>query len=53
VAQIASINYPTDTVTLAFSLSRNDGDPVWLYRDSDGTLVLQGSAPDIGAVESE
>jgi hypothetical protein len=51
--QISSINYNTNTITLASSISRNDGDPIWLYRDSDGTRVLYGSAPDIGAVEYE
>jgi hypothetical protein len=50
--QIASINYGTNTLTLVSGISRSDGDPVWLYRDSDGTVVLQGSAPDIGAVET-
>lgn len=49
--QISSINYGTNTATLAGSIARNDGDSVWLYKDSDGTIVLKGSAPDIGAVE--
>jgi hypothetical protein len=51
-AQIVAINYSTNTITLANSLSRRAGDGVYLYRDSDGTQVLIGSAPDIGAVES-
>jgi hypothetical protein len=50
--QISSINYSTGVITLTRSISRSDGDPVYLYRDSDGTQVLSGSAPDIGAVES-
>jgi hypothetical protein len=50
--QISSINYSTNRITLASSISRSDGDPVYLYKDSDGTRVLYGSAPDIGAVES-
>jgi hypothetical protein len=50
--QISSINYSTGAITLSRSISRSDGDPVYLYRDSDGTQVLSGSAPDIGAVES-
>jgi hypothetical protein len=52
VVQIRSINYGSNTITLASSISRRSGDPVYLYRDSDGTDVLRGSAPDIGAVES-
>jgi hypothetical protein len=51
VAQIVAINYGTNTITLATPLSRADGDGVYLFRDSDGTQVLRGSAPDIGAKE--
>jgi len=51
VVQISSINYSTNTITLANSISRNDNDPVWLYKKSDGALVLYGSAPDAGAYE--
>lgn len=49
--QISSINYGTDTITLVSGISRSDSDPIWLYKDSDGTIVLYGSAPDIGAKE--
>ncbi len=49
--QISSINYSTKTLTLATSISRSDGDPVYLYKLSDGTVILQNSAPDIGASE--
>jgi len=49
--QIQSINYNTNIITLVNSISRNDGDKVWLYRDSSGKRVLYGSAPDIGAYE--
>jgi glutamine amidotransferase PdxT len=49
--QITSINYATQTITLASSISRSSGDRVWLYKDSDGTIVLEGSAPDRGAFE--
>jgi len=52
VAQITAINYSTNTITLASSISRRAGEPVYLYKDSDGTQVLHGTAPDIGAVES-
>ena len=49
--QISSINYSTDVITLVSSISRNDADDVWLYKDSDGDIVLLGSAPDQGAYE--
>ncbi len=52
VSRISSINYNTNTITLAAAISRSVGDPVYLYKRSDGTRVLYGSAPDIGAVES-
>jgi hypothetical protein len=51
-AQIAAINYGTNTITLASAISRRDGDAVYLFRDSDGTQVIRGTAPDAGAVES-
>ncbi|MDJ0927435.1 MAG: DUF1565 domain-containing protein [Gammaproteobacteria bacterium] len=49
--QIAGANDGTNTITLATGISRSDGDYVWLSRDSDGTVLVQGSAPDIGAYE--
>ena len=49
--QISSINYGTNTITLASIQTWSDDDPVNLYKDSDGTIVLYGSAPDIGAYE--
>lgn len=51
IVQISSINYGTNTLTIAPSIERSEDDSVWLYRDSDGTRVLYGSAPDIGAFE--
>ena len=51
VVQISSIDFETNIITLESPISRSDGDPVWLYKDSDGTRVLYGSAPDIGAYE--
>ena len=48
-ALISSIDHATNTITLAAGISRNDGDAVWLYKDSSGTVKLTGSAPDIGA----
>ena len=50
-AQIASIDYASNIITLAAAISRSPNDPVWLYRDSNGRQVLYGSAPDIGAYE--
>ena len=47
--QIASINYDTNIITLANSINRSVGDPVYLYKDSDGTVVLTDSLPNIGA----
>ncbi|MFH1787488.1 MAG: hypothetical protein ABH811_01725, partial [archaeon] len=51
VVEISSINYNTNVITLADSISRNDGDSVWLYKDSTGRKVLYGNAPDVGAYE--
>jgi hypothetical protein len=48
-AQIVSVNYDTNTLTLANSISRSPGDPVYLYKDSSGRQVLFGRPPDIGA----
>lgn len=50
-AQIESINYDANVITLAGAISRSVGDPVWLYKDSNGRRVLYGDAPDIGAFE--
>ncbi len=52
VAQISSINYTTNTITLTSSISRKVGDPVYLYKDTTGRVVLLGNAPDMGANES-
>ena len=51
IVQISSINYTTNTITLANSITRNANDQVWLYKNSSGTRVLYGSAPDAGAYE--
>lgn len=51
VVKIASINYSTNTITIASSIIRNDNDPVWLYKKSDGKRVLFDAAPDAGASE--
>ena len=46
---ITAVNYQTNTLTLASSITRSKGDPVWLYSDSTGRQVLFGNAPNIGA----
>jgi hypothetical protein len=50
--QIASVNYSTNTITLAQAISWSSGTPVNLYRDSRGTSVLTGAFPDVGAFPS-
>ena len=52
IVQISAINYTTDTITLASAKTWANGASVWLYKKSDGTVVLYGSAPDQGAHES-
>ena len=47
--QISSIS--GNVVTMVSSVSCTNSDSVWLYKDSDGTVVLYGSAPDAGAYE--
>jgi hypothetical protein len=51
VVKISSIDYATNTITLASSITRKAGDSIWLYRKSDGVQVLYGNAPDAGAYE--
>jgi hypothetical protein len=46
---ITAVNYATNTLTMASGFSRSHGDSIWLYSKSDGTQVLTGSAPNIGA----
>lgn len=38
-------------LTVSNAPSRSDGDYVWLYADSAGQTLIDGSAPDIGALE--
>ena len=47
---VTKVNYSTNTLTLASSISRSVGDGVYLYSKSDGVQVLTGSAPDLGAL---
>ena len=56
VVQISSITYgtynnPAGTITLASPMTWSNGAPIWLYKKSDGTQVLYGAAPDMGASE--
>jgi hypothetical protein len=55
--QISSVAYgtysaPAGTITLASPMTWSQGASVWLYKKSDGSRVLNGSAPDYGASES-
>jgi hypothetical protein len=50
VVQVAAINYASNTITLANSVTRTPGNPVYLFKLSDGTTVLYGNSPDIGAL---
>ena len=49
VVQISSINYDTKVITLASAMTWADNADVWLYKDSTGTRVLYGTAPNQGA----
>jgi hypothetical protein len=53
VVQISSITYNSDLtatkITLASPITWSDNDPVWLYKDSSGTRILYGTAPNQGA----
>lgn len=51
VVEISSINYSTNTITLSSPNSWKDNDPIWLYKKSDGEIVLHDDSPDIGAHE--
>jgi len=49
--QIDSIDYSTNTITLESPITWSNDAPVWLYKKSDGDLVLSGNASDYGAHE--
>lgn len=51
IVQISSIDYTTNTITLANGITRSNGQSIWLYKNSNGKRVLYGSAPDKGAHE--
>ena len=48
---ISSINYGSDTITLASAKTWTDNSYIWLYKKSDGVQVLYGDKPDQGASE--
>jgi hypothetical protein len=52
VAQISSIDYAANTITLDNPINRGYNDSVFLYKDSSSRVVLSGDSPDIGAYES-
>lgn len=49
--QIDSIDYANNKITLKNAKTWSAGAHIWLYKDSDGTIVLNGAAPDQGAHE--
>jgi hypothetical protein len=56
VVQIKSVAYgtynsPGGSITLASPMSWSSGAHIWLYKKSDGAVVLVGAAPDYGASE--
>ncbi len=51
VVQIASVDYTANKIVLKGPLKRQRGDRVWVYKRSDGTQVLFGPRPDVGALE--
>jgi hypothetical protein len=52
MVQISSVNYSSHVLTLASAVSWNNNDPIYLYKDSSGNIVLNGANPDIGAYPS-
>lgn len=50
--QILSVNYSTNVLTLANPVSWSSGSAVYLYKKSDGVVVLTGANPDAGAFPS-
>jgi hypothetical protein len=49
--EISSINFSTGIITLASAIEWDDNDSIWLYKKSDGEVVLYGDAPEVGAYE--
>jgi len=53
IVQISSINYATNTITLASPITWLDNAEIRLYKKSDGTQVFYGTETDMGAHEYE
>ena len=51
IVQISSINYESNTITLATPTTWDDNANIWLEKKSDGERVRYGTAPDMGAHE--
>jgi len=49
----ASVDLHANVLTLAASIARAVGDRIWVIRDTAGTVRVKGSAPDVGALESD
>lgn len=47
--QISSIDYTNNIITLASGQTWSNGDSIYLYKNSSGTVVLNSANPDIGA----
>ncbi len=47
-AQISSINYSTNVITLANPATWSNGALIYLYKNSSGVVVLNGANPNIG-----
>jgi hypothetical protein len=53
VVRVKSLDYATNTIILATPMSWADNAAIWLYKKSDGAIVLAGAGPDLGASELE
>lgn len=49
IVQISAINYSTNVITLGSAATWANNDPIYLYKKSDGIVVLNGANPDVGA----
>ena len=48
-AQITAVNYNNNILTFSSSVACSTGDALYLYKDSQGNVLLNGAKPDIGA----
>lgn len=51
VVQVSAVDHEMGTIELAAPMTWEDGASVWLYRKSNGEIVLFGAAPEMGAHE--